>query len=293
MNKKIKHVYQFLLTLLSVLCLLIASEILIAKPFLLSSNHWIKVAMESDYTKSLTDSINQSIQDIGMASGIKQDGLNQIISQSEVTKDFDQFITKAFKGESYEIKQDVVESRLKTAVEDYAKKENKPITAENQASVDQFITKSIEIYNGKIHNKIISTIGLRVSLIKRLTTITLIVSLIVLCLLILCLYFASGRYKHVFVRNIAYVITSTGLLLVSFTVILSMKNPLTYLSIIDDHMKVWIIESLKLPMLVQVIVSLVFLILGILLSVYSYKEYKRLEKRGFRRKQQAMDEIEY
>lgn len=293
MNKKIKHVYQFLLTLLSVLCLLIASEILIAKPFLLSSNHWIKVAMESDYTKSLTDSINQSIQDIGMASGIKQDGLNQIISQSEVTKDFDQFITKAFKGESYEIKQDVVESRLKTAVEDYAKKENKPITAENQASVDQFITKSIEIYNGKIHNKIISTIGLRVSLIKRLTTITLIVSLIVLCLLILCLYFVSGRYKHVFVRNIAYVITSTGLLLVSFTVILSMKNPLTYLSIIDDHMKVWIIESLKLPMLVQVIVSLVFLILGILLSVYSYKEYKRLEKRGFRRKQQVMDEIEY
>ncbi|WP_270279569.1 hypothetical protein [Vagococcus bubulae] len=292
MNKTIKRVYQFLLTLLSILCLTIACEVVIARTFLLSSEHWITVAKESNYTKSLTDSINQSIQDVGMASGIKKDGLKPVVTQSEVTKDFNQFLTSAFKGQTYEIEKSVIEKKLQVAVEEYAKKENKPINEVNQESVNQFVEEGVNIYNGKVHNVMISTIGLRVSLIKKMTNILLIVSIVLLGILMLCLYFASGRYKHVFVRNVAYLVTSTGLLLVSFTMILSINNPLTHLSIIDDHMKKWITESIKLLMTVQIVVSIVFLVLGILLSLYSYKEYKKLEQRGFRRKQQTFDEIE-
>ncbi|MGX6970988.1 hypothetical protein [Vagococcus bubulae] len=113
MNKTIKRVYQFLLTLLSILCLTIACEVVIARTFLLSSEHWITVAKESNYTKSLTDSINQSIQDVGMASGIKKDGLKPVVTQSEVTKDFNQFLTSAFKGQTYEIEKSVIEKNYK------------------------------------------------------------------------------------------------------------------------------------------------------------------------------------
>lgn len=295
MNKTIKRVYQFLLTLLSILCLTIACEVMIAKTFLLSSNHWIKVAQESDYTKSLTNSINESIQDIGLGSGIKKDGLKNVITQDEVTKDFNQFLTNAFKGKTYDIDKKPLEESLRTAVTDYAKKENKPITEVNQSSVDQLVEKSVAIYNGKIHNKIVSTIGLRVSLIERLSNVLLIGALSVLFVLIGCLYFAGGRYRHVFVRNLAYLVSSTGLLLVSFTAILSWKKPLANLSIIDKPMKEWIAASLNLPMRAQTIISVVFLGLGVLLSVYSYKEYRRLEQRGFRRKQQEIEksEIDY
>ncbi|MGX4687479.1 hypothetical protein JNUCC83_11605 [Vagococcus sp. JNUCC 83] len=288
MNKKIKNIYQFLLTLLSIICLTVLCETVIVKTFLLSPNHWINSAVDSQYIKQLTTSINDSIEDVGMASGIKKDGLKDVITEKDVQTDFDQFVISAFSGKTYNIDKKVVETTVQTAVESYAKKENKPINETNQASVTQFIDQVVTEYNGKIHNPVVSAIGLRVSLVEKLSNILLLSTGIVLVILIICLYFAGNRYKHVLIRNIAYLVTTTGLLLVSFTLFLKVTKPLDSLSIIDVNMKTWIQKSLSLPMSIQVIVSVMFLALGVLLSVYSYKEYKRLEKRGFRRKFQEI-----
>ncbi|MGY3703564.1 hypothetical protein BW731_06975 [Vagococcus martis] len=288
MNKKIKNVYQFLLTLLSILCLTIFCEVAIVKTFLLSSNHWVTEAENSKYINNLTQSINESIQDIGMASGIKKGGLKNVISEADVEKDFNHFVTNAFIGQTYDINKEAVGDTIRTAVEEYAKKENKPINEINQASVNQFVEQGVTLYNGKIHNPIVSTIGLRVTLINRLTNFLLLGSGIFLVVLVICLYFAGTRYKHVFIRNLAYLVTSTGLLLVSFTLFLTIKKPLAKLSVLDNSMKSWISASFQSPIIIQIIISVVFLLSGITLSIYSYKEYKKLEKRGFRRKNQAI-----
>lgn len=288
MNKTIKNIYQFLLTLLSIICLTVLCETLIVKTFLLSPNHWINSAEDSQYVKELTTSINESIQDVGMASGIKKDGLKDVIPEKDVRIDFNQFVMSAFSGKTYNINKKTIETTVQSAVESYAEKENKPINETNQTSVNQFIDKVVTEYNGKIHNPVISTIGLRVSLVERLANVLLLSSGLVLFILIICLYFAGNKYKHVFSRNIAYLVMTTGLLLGSFTLLLKINRPLDNLSVIDVNMKTWIQTSLSLPMSIQVVVSVVFLTLGVLLSVYSYKEYKRLEKRGFRRKFQEI-----
>lgn len=292
MHKKIKRIYQFLLTLLSIVCLTIACETILAKTYLLSSDHWIKTSQESMYTSYLTNSINQSIQDTGLASGIKKDGLNNVISEEQVQQNLNQFVGSAFQGKAYETNNENIKKELYSAIETYAKKENMTINETNKVYVDKLVEQSVQLYDNQINNKIVSTIGLRVKLIKRLVDLLVISTSVLFFVLIVLLYFASDRYKHVFIRNLAYIITTTGLLLVSITAVITIKNPVAFVSLFDAGMKEWINTSLALPMKIQKIMSGVFLAMGILLSIYSYTEYKRLEQRGFRRKEHSDEENE-
>jgi len=292
MHKKIKRVYQFLLTLLSIICLTIACEMMITKTFLLSPTHWVKTSQESQYTNYLTNSINQSIQDIGAASGIKNDGLKNVISEEQVQENLNQFITSAFQGKAYEVTDEKIKESLYRTVEEYAKQENMIINESNQVYVDNLVNQGVQLYNSQINNKVISTIGLRVHLIQRMVRLLLLITSGMFVLLLILLYFASDRYKHVFVRNIAYIVMTTGLLLVTITILIKIKNPVGTISLLDPGMKLWVNTSLKLPMNAQSMISGAFVILGLLLSIYSYLEYKRLEKRGFRRKKHRTDQLE-
>lgn len=286
MDKALRNIYQFLITLLSIICLTVASEIVILKVFTLSSTHWLKAAQTSNYTVDLTSSINQSIQDLGSASGIKPEGLQNIISQEQVDKDFNQFLTHSFNGEAYSIKQEVIKNSLSKAVTSYAEKENLPINETNQESVTQFVDQAYQAYDSGIRNQIISVIGIRVGLLDKISSTMLkaigILAMALIFLFIL-IYWIGNRYTHVFTRNLGQLFSSTSLFLFFISGMVLINQPVKAISVLDGSLKNWLEAGLRLPIILNILLGCFYLLMGVLFSVYSYKEYRKLEQRGFRR----------
>lgn len=283
MKKQIGSLYQFLLTLLAIVCLIIASQMMILKVSLLSTTHWEKTTETSGYTKALTETINQGIQDLGLASGITADGLEQVIKEEQVAQDFNHFLENTLNGAPYMVKQDDIKKGISDAITAYADKTGKAIDASNQESVNDFVNQAYHIYDRSIRNKIISTFGLRINLINQASNMVLYGSLILLAVLLLFNYLAADRYTHVFVRNLAYLFSSSSMLLLLSSYLFYRYNPIRSLSIFDDNLNNWLFEGFKQPQLLNISLCGVFLVIGIGLSIFSYKSYKQLELRGFRR----------
>ena len=283
MKKKTRSSYQFLLTLLAIISLVLFSEIFILKVSVLSTNHWIKTTTQSNYAQKLTATINRSIQDLGLGSGISAGGLKDVITEEQVTTDFDLFLENTLNATPYLVDQEAVKDSISLAIADYSKKENKPINKENKSSIDQFIDRSYQIYDQAIRNKFISIFGLRVHQIDQFILYALFGSFFLLIILLILIYTSCDGYRHVFFRNLSYLFSSSSLLIFFTSFLVYQYNPIKTLSIFDDNLNNWLFEGLKQPQIFNLIISLIFFIVGVGLSLFSYKEYIQLEQRNFRR----------
>lgn len=126
-----------------IMVLFLLSALILTRQTYVSSEYLIKTAEEINYYEETAQNINQSFQDIGMASGISKDGLEQVISKDQVKKDFDGFINASFKGKAYEVNRKEIENEVNQAVQSYAKKTNKKITQENEQAISFFSRKNI------------------------------------------------------------------------------------------------------------------------------------------------------
>ena len=276
--------YQFMLVLLSIVCLVIASESIILKTLVLSPGHWLKVTTESDYVAETTDSINQSISDLGLGSGIKEGGLDSVITKEQVEEDFTSFLSNALVGTPFTIDQDNIKAQINDAVEDYAKEEDHTMNKKNQASVDQFVEAAYQKYDRGIRNRLISMVGLRTSMVDKLLTTVITVFLGLLLVLLLLIYLVERRYVHIFFRNVSHLLATSSLLLVAINLIYYIKEPLKDLTVLNEGLKTLVSDGLKLPLLINWGLAIIFLLSSVAIGVASYSQYSKLKKKSFRRK---------
>lgn len=284
MQNIMSKMYQFMLVLLLTLCIIIVSQGLIMKFFVLSPNHWLKITAKSNFVEETTKSINQSIEDLGLGSGIQAGGLAEAISEEQVQKDFDGFLSNALKGTPFVINQGQIKQQLETAIIEYAKKEGQEINKENQVYIDGFVDAAYQKYDSGIRNQIISMVGLRTNMLDKLLTVVIGSALGMILVLLILLFLAERRYKHIFYRNLSHLCGSVGLLVFSINGMYYYTEPLKNLTIFSRSMKILIMDGLQLPLTINWIQSFIFILLGVGLGFLSYNEYLNIKRVDFLKK---------
>lgn len=281
MQQWMSKIYQYLLVLLAILCLIIASEGLLVKAFIMSPSHWLKATETSSYIEKTTKSVNQSIEDLGLGSGIKAGALEEVISEEQVKADFNSFLSNALKGTPFTIDQEAVKKQLNTSISAYAKKEGQTINKTNQESINQFVEAAYQKYDSGIRNRVISMIGLRTSLVDKLLTIVMGSAFGIFLLLLLLMYLAGEKYQHIFFRNLSHLLGATSLLIALINVLYNYYQPLKDLTIFDSSMKDLIHQGLGMPIMINWGLAASCLILSILSGFHSYNEYLKIKRRRF------------
>lgn len=281
MQQWMSKIYQYLLVLLSILCVIVASEGLLVKTLIMSPKHWLKATETSGYIESSTKSINQSIEDLGLGSGIKAGTLEEVISEEQVREDFNSFLSNALKGTPFTIDQEAVKKKLNTSISEYAKEEGQTIDKTNQESIDQFVDAAYQKYDSSIRNRVISMIGLRTSLADKLLTTVVASAFGIFLLLIVLIYFAGKKYQHIFFRNVSHLFGATGLFLALINLVYNHNKPINDLTIFNNNMKDLINQGFQLPLIINWGLAVGYLVLGILSGVRSYNEYLNLKRRNF------------
>lgn len=266
-----------------IMVLFLLSALILTRQTYVSSEYLIKTAEEINYYEETAQNINQSFQDIGMASGISKDGLEQVISKDQVKKDFDGFINASFKGKAYEVNRKEIENEVNQAVQSYAKKTNKKITQENEQAISFFLEKTSESYDQALRLPLVPTIGLRVAQFKNQIVKLIIGLLLVLTLLMGLQYFASKRRLHIMLRFVAYANLSTGLLYFLSAIVLKYFNPVHRLSLTDKNLFDLVTTYVTGTFSWLLVLGLIFIVIGSIFAILSNSIRTRLIKKSRRR----------
>jgi hypothetical protein len=208
-----KALYIILAFLLS-LFIVAGSMCALLKITVMSPKYFNESLNGSGYYADLCSEITDGLKDIGDASGLDKSFFEDIVNETLVRKDVQNYVSDFYSGKKLSVDTSDFEKDLRSALAKYERAHNIKMTDYSEKNVDYFVNEAAKIYAANIKINYLGAIQkTALKLDKALTIATIVLG--VLSLAVLLFIFFSIKWKHKALRYIYYAFCSAGLFIAS------------------------------------------------------------------------------
>lgn len=251
------------------------------KDFLLNqlsiSGYHVKAA---EYTKN-------SISQLAFVGGVPSDIFDDIVTPERVKTDIYNIFDYAYEGNQYSINSEELKSEFLDAIKNYASENNIEITEETEENITQLTQLCTETYMDCINiagmNTVIGALKQPVSFMGLAIGGASVIAVISIIML-----FLVNKYKHKFLRYIAYAIGGNFLMMLIIPGYFFITKPYVNLNISPDYLHSFINsfldDTLKTILSGAAIMIVLFLIVFFFIGYFK----KRAIKKGYQERHKNM-----
>lgn len=235
-KKTIRNLVVGFIAFMASILLVGLSLLFILQYTLFSANHLIKAADKADYYENIAKQATTQIQDYGLGSGIPQEVLKEVIKPNQVEKDFSAYATQAYHGGDYLIEKEAFFVQLKGPIMAYADKQSQPPSEESLAAIDRFTERSFEAYSQFIKLPYLVNFG---QIISRYSSQLMVFKVILgsgLVLMAILIVYLLHWWWHRLFRNLAFIFSGSGLMLIVLPVIILQSGVVKRISIGSQYL---------------------------------------------------------
>lgn len=272
MNRNKKTIRNLAVSFIAFMCttLLVGlTMILIIEKTLFSAAFLNKAAHQSDYYSELTKEINTQIQDFGLGSGIPTEILKDSVSSQQVQKDFEQYTTQAYYGNTLTIEKEPFLTQIKAPVMAYAKDQKQSLTAESEVAISNFAERSYEAYSDFIKLPFLPTLGQKIQLFASNLTLFKVVLGSSFVLLLMLIIYLLHWWWHRLIRHLSFVFGGGGLMLIIIPALILASGMIDRISITSKPLYQLLTTYLTNSLMAFIVVGGAFLMASALSAIFS------------------------
>lgn len=225
-----KRICYAVLTFILALLIIAGSLSAVMKVSFLSRGFMTDVLNSSSYYNDLCIEITDELTDLGDASGLDRSFFENLVDEVTVRKDVQSYIDNFYRGKKLTVITSNFEDNLRNALRVYTDKNNIKITDEK--NIDYFVSKACKIYAKSVRITYLDSLQKLLKKADGIFTAVLIVSVLLAAGIVVVLLM-TNEWKHKSVRYIYTATASSGLLLVSFPLIVYISGALKRLSVLS------------------------------------------------------------
>lgn len=266
--KKIKVIARFLMAFILTISIVCFVLIYILSNTFLSEKYILSSLKKADYYNKIYESVESNFEKYIQQSGLDEKVIKNIVKKEQVEQDTKRIVVSIFDGLHEEISTKEIEQNLKNNI---AKSVNiDSLGTEEKKAIDDFIqqicqeyktTISNSNYEVQIHSGYKKVMNL-VNIFKKITSIT-----IGVCIIILCLLSLKRPYK--IITNIAISFVASGLVLTIVNIYINTKIKVQYISILNDIISS-VVRNIATDILANILkYGILLLVGGLILSIIS------------------------
>ena len=225
-----KKICYSALTFILALLIIAGSLSIVMKVSFLSRGFMTDVLNSSSYYNDLCIEITDELTDLGDASGLDRSFFENLVDEVTVRKDVQSYIDNFYRGKKLTVITSNFEDNLRNALRVYTDKNNIKITDEK--NIDYFVSKACKIYAKSVRITYLDSLQKLLKKADGIFTAVLIVSVLLAAGIVVVLLL-TNEWKHKSVRYIYTATASSGLLLVSFPLIVYISGALKRLSVLS------------------------------------------------------------
>ncbi len=262
MKNKLRIIFGYLFSFLSVLLIVCVVLMLIIKFTVFKKGYISNILYKSNYYITLQTNIIEDMEDYMMSSGLPEEILDKIFTEEELKRDVNIFIDNLYLGKKTNLDTNYIRERISQNISDYLKNNNVEVT--NDTDLESFKDELIKIYNNQVC--LYKTLDGFVGMVKKannlLNKATIIVSVLLLIVLILTILCKVKYFDSIFI--------SVGIILIFIRFLIYEKIDVENLLIISDNFSK-VLKSLLIKIgNIMFNCSIIFIVVGLLLSSIVY-----------------------
>lgn len=262
MKNKLRIIFGYLFSFLSVLLIVCVVLMLIIKFTVFKKGYINNILYKSNYYITLKTNIIEDMEDYMMSSGLPEEILDKIFTEEELKRDVNIFIDNLYLGKKTNLDTNYIRERISQNISDYLKNNNVEVT--NDTDLESFKDELIKIYNNQVclYKTLDSFVGMVKKANNLLNKATIIVSVLLLIVLILTILCKVKYFDSIFI--------SVGIILIFIRFLIYEKIDVENLLIISDNFSK-VLKSLLIKIgNIMFNCSIIFIVVGLLLSSIVY-----------------------
>ncbi|WP_165037848.1 hypothetical protein [Enterococcus sp. ZJ1622] len=202
------------------------------KTTLFNQEFMISTANSADYSKTITEEINETIGDLGRGSNVPAEVLAETASQSLVKRNIERYIQSIYTELPFTVEGNAqIQQTIQTNIETYAKEKGYSITSETQGAIDRLKQSAADSFSQYIEIPYILNYGKKVMGYSKTLTLIMIFTGAVFFLLLAAIVSLTGRFWHRAIRYFAYVFGGAGLMLLVLPLFVYFSRKIDHLGI--------------------------------------------------------------
>lgn len=188
--KIIRKIISYILAIILVTLMSATIILSIVNAVVFSKPNVKKQMQKVDYYTEINNIIKESANNYIMQSGFDESIMDNVISKEKINNDIDKVINAIYEGEEVEISTDEIKTSLDKNVQQYIAQNNYKVDAQTQKDIEKFEDKIESIYANSItySKSTIKKVVKYFKMVKRMTRVALIASLILLIIFAIITY---------------------------------------------------------------------------------------------------------
>lgn len=267
MKRKLKKIFSYIILFIESIILLLLTTLVVFK-FTIFDKSYVKNKFDNKYYEKLYKEIKTEMTYYTNQSGFEDSVLDNIFTLTDVRNASNKFITSLYSGEIYELNTIEIEKSLNSNINEYIKKQNFQIT--NQDEINKFTKQISSVYVDEI--KLMGYLDGVCKYIPKVIDlcdyIILFLSIIFIILLTLNVFVLKRKDYSIILYTCAFIMI---FILVSIKNSIDISNLLIYSNTISNT----VISIIKEVFNLCLIISLCYILLGFLYSLFKKEKIKR------------------
>lgn len=268
-----KKVISYIIVLILIAFLTTSTLIAIFSQTILKEKYILKMLEKNDYYTKTYNEIMETFKDNTIQSGLEEKSLEGLISQEKVKNDVNALIKYMYTGTTLEIDTEPIKEHLRENIDEIIKQNNKKLNKDEQIAIDKYINTISQIYKDGImyfgqYVKPISEALIKIqNIINKIKLVIYGVSIILIILLIVIN--KKESLKYISIGSMA-----TGIVLIIPKIIESSTMQIQNILLFNATFSNTLISIAENIILYLLIAGIAWCILGLILSIISYKKEK-------------------
>ncbi|WP_165004783.1 hypothetical protein [Enterococcus sp. ZJ1668] len=231
-RKVMRKASRWILAFICSLSLFALLSLGVIKTTLFNQEFMISTANSADYSKTITEEINETIGDLGRGSNVPAEVLAETASQSLVKRNIERYIQSIYTELPFTVEGNAqIQQTIQTNIETYAKEKGYSITSETQGAIDRLKQSAADSFSQYIEIPYILNYGKKVMGYSKTLTLIMIFTGAVFFLLLAAIVSLTGRFWHRAIRYFAYVFGGAGLMLLVLPLFVYFSRKIDHLGI--------------------------------------------------------------
>ena len=222
MNKnKWRKVTRMTLAFLCSLSVYFACVLVIIRVTLGNQLFMERVVASSNYVETVTAELNHTISDLGRGSNIPEDVLNKLVTENQVEENIAGYIQSMYSDSVFHVKgSSIVKQAVKENIENYAKDKNYPLNESVKKTIETLQISIVTAIQQAIEINSLHVYGGEMGSYKRIIDLLIVLSMTISYGLIAGIIALNSHFWHRMLRYLAYIFAGSGLMLLTFPLIL-------------------------------------------------------------------------
>ena len=280
-NTVLRRVICFFFSFILSFSLFVLSIAITMQSSVLSKDFLINQLSISGYHLKAADYTKNSISDLAFAGGVPSDVFDEIVTPERVKTDIYNIFEYAYDGKQYSIDSEKLNSEFLEAIKNYASENNIEITAETETNISHLADLCTQSYLDCINIAGINTV---IGALRQTAKFMgfAIGGSILIALISIIMLFLINKYKHKFLRYIAYALSGNFLMMTVIPGLLLLTKPYVNLNISPDYLHSFINsfldDTLKMMLVGAAVTAVLYIIVLVLVGHFK----KRAIKKGYK-----------